>query len=58
MKVRCNKAETCEQECGAKNPHDNDSCEECPFDKTAHCIRYISHGSLEELIALNSEIYP
>lgn len=37
MKVRCNKADICEQQCGAKEPHNSDFCEECPFDKTARC---------------------
>ena len=40
MKVICNKAKTCtlDRLCGAKNSHEDSSCEPCPFDKRAKCV--------------------
>ncbi len=40
MKVICSKAKTCTKDsmCGAKQPHEDNSCETCPFDTSAKCI--------------------
>lgn len=39
-KVVCTKAATCSEDCGAKKPHWPESCEHCPFDKSAKCTEY------------------
>lgn len=36
--VRCNHANTCDQQCGAKDPHRATDCEPCPFKTSARCI--------------------
>ena len=36
--VICSKAATCKYECGAKEEHRHEDCEECPFRTDAECL--------------------
>ncbi len=38
MKVICKKWRVCSEPCGAKFPHDDSSCEPCPFDPQVECV--------------------
>ena len=51
MEVRCKLHATCEKECGAKKPHDDSSCEPCPFNKVAKCIEYTPPGAQDFMLS-------